>query len=135
MTDTTQRTLEGKKVLLVEDDLFFTKLVDKKLSNSKCIFNHVGTGDSAIKFLHDNVPDVVLLDIMLPGGLDGFGVLKKMKEDERLKNIPVIILSNLSSPADIERGMSLGAFRYLVKASITPNDILNHVASVFGMKI
>lgn len=135
MTDTTHGKLEGKKVLLVEDDLFFTKLVDKKLSNSKCVFNHVGTGDEAVKFLHDNVPDVVLLDIMLPGGLDGFGVLKKMKEDEKLKNVPVIILSNLSSPADIERGMSLGAFRYLVKASITPNDIIGHLASVFGIRV
>lgn len=135
MTDTIHETLAGKKVLLVEDDLFFTKLVDKKLSNSKCVFSHVGTGAEAITFLENNIPDVVLLDIMLPGGLDGFGVLKKMKEDERLKNVPVIILSNLSSPADIERGMSLGAFRYLVKASITPNDILSHLASVFGVRV
>lgn len=134
MTDTTHEKLAGKKVLLVEDDLFFTKLVDKKLSSSQCIFSHVGTGNDAVTFLKDHVPDVVLLDIMLPGGLDGFGVLKKMKEDDRLKNVPVIILSNLSSPADIERGMSLGAFRYLVKASITPNDILSHVASVFGIR-
>lgn len=134
MTEITHGQLAGKKVLLVEDDIFFTKLVDKKLSNSQCVFNHVGTGEAAIKFFETDIPDVVLLDIMLPGGLDGFGVLKKMKEVEKLKKIPVIILSNLSSPADIERGMSLGAFRYLVKASITPNDILGHLASVFGIR-
>jgi DNA-binding response OmpR family regulator len=135
MTDTTHGKFEGKKVFLVEDDLFFTKLVDKKLSNSRCEFSHAGTGDEALKFLQNNTPDVVLLDIMLPGGLDGFAVLKKMKEDDKLKNIPVIILSNLSSSADVERGMSLGAFRYLVKASITPNDIVSHLASVFGVRI
>lgn len=126
--------LAGKKILLVEDDLFFSKLVDKKLSNSQCIFNHVDTGDEALVFLQSNVPDVIILDIMLPGSLDGFGVLKKIKADFKLKNIPVIILSNLSSPTDIERGISLGAFRYLVKASITPNDIISHVASVFGVR-
>lgn len=135
MTDKTNGQLAGKKVLLVEDDLFFTTLISKQLSASHCDFHNVLTGDDAIKFLEKNTPDVILLDVMLPGSLDGFGVLKKMKDDERLKKIPVIVLSNLSSPTDIEKGMSLGAFRYLIKASMIPSEIIGHLASVFNIRI
>ncbi len=133
MIDQTHGQLAGKKVLLVEDDKFFTTLITKQLSNSKCVSSNVGTGDAAIEFLKTDIPDVILLDIMLPGSMDGFGVLKKIKEDEKYKNIPVIILSNLSSPTDIEKGMSLGAFRYLIKASMIPSEITSHLASVFGV--
>lgn len=135
MIDKVDGQLAGKKVLLVEDDLFFTTLISDQLVASQCDFNNVLTGDDAIKFLEKNTPDVILLDIMLPGTLDGFAVLKKMKDDERLKKIPVIILSNLSSPADIEKGMSLGAFRYLIKASMIPSEIIGHLASVFNIRI
>src|ERR1700690_492685 len=113
MAENMNDKLAGKKVFLVEDDEFFVKLVAKKLDESKCVFGSAGTGVEAMAYLQNNIPDVVILDLMLPGGLDGFGVLQKMKKDDRLKKIPVIILSNLSGPADIQKGMDLGAFRYL----------------------
>lgn len=134
MSQDIHEALAGKKVLLVEDDNFFVDLVAQKLS-AHCTFDSVGTGEDAMAKLQKEVPDIVLLDIMLPGGMDGFAVLEKMKADENLKKIPVIILSNLSRPADIERGMKLGAFRYLVKASIVPSDIVGHIVSVFGSPI
>jgi CheY-like chemotaxis protein len=127
----TNNPIAGKKVLLVEDDKFYVDLVARKLSNSNCTFSYDSSGDNALVSLQKNIPDVILLDIMLPGTIDGFGVLEKIKKDDKLKNIPVIILSNLSGPQDIERGMKLGAFRYLVKSSIVPSDIIKHIESVF----
>jgi len=133
MTDSSH--IAGKKILLVEDDHLYVDLIARKLTNSKCTFLFVYSGEEAIDVIQKNTPDVILLDVMLPGSIDGFGVLEKIKKDDKFKDIPVIILSNLSGPKDIERGMNLGAFRYLVKSSIVPSDILGHLESVFISKV
>ena len=61
---------------------------------------------------------MIFLDIMLPGDLDGFEILKRLKADEKLENIPVIILSNLGQTQEIDRAMDLGARDYVVKATV-----------------
>lgn len=127
--------LAGKKILLVEDDKFFSELIAQKMKSVKIEVAYAPTGDDAIPMLQKDIPDVVLLDLMLPGNLDGFGVLEHIRGDEKLKGIPVIIVSNLSRPEDIDRCMKLGAFRYLVKASIIPSDIIGHITSVFTSKV
>lgn len=124
--------IAGKKVLLVEDDKFYIDLIAQKLLSSKCNFSYVLSGEEALARLQKDVPDVLLLDIMLPGGIDGFGVLEKIRADEKLKNIPVIILSNLSDPQNIDKGMKLKVFRYVVKSSIVPSDIVKYIESVFA---
>jgi CheY-like chemotaxis protein len=127
--------IAGKKVLLIEDDEFYINVVSQKLISAQCIFSFVTKGEDALPTMQKNIPDVVLLDMMLPGSMDGFALLEAIKKDDALKNVPIIILSNLSGPQDIERGMKLGAFRYLVKSSIIPNDILYYLESVFTSKI
>lgn len=128
--------VKGKKIFLVEDDKFLTKIIQTKLTQVGTVFNNCENGTDAISLIEKDIPDVILLDLMFPGGIDGFTVLEKIKSHSQLKNIPVIILSNLSEPAQIEKGMNLGAFRYIVKASIVPDEIVDHIESalVSGIK-
>ncbi len=117
------------KVLLVEDDELFASLVKDKLEKAGYKFIWAKDGKETFEILEKTIPDAILLDILLPGGMDGFEILEKVKENYDLKNIPVIILSNFGSLKEIQRGMSLGAYRYLVKASVLPSDIVSSVKS------
>jgi len=73
--------------------------------------------------------DLLLLDIVLPS-LNGWEILRKIKEDEVLKNIKVVILSNLGEKDEIEKGIKLGATRYLVKAHYTPSEVVEEVKKI-----
>ena len=76
-------------------------------------------------------PDFILLDIIMPK-MDGFSVLKALKEDPETKNIPVMLLTNLGQEEDIERGKQLGSVGYLVKANITPSEVVEEVKKKMG---
>jgi len=71
-------------------------------------------------------PDLILLDIIMPK-LDGFTVLKKLKADPKTKDAPVILLTNLGQDEDVKKGQELGSVGYLVKANLTPSDVVNKV--------
>jgi len=83
-------------------------------------------GEKGIKTVKDEKPDLVLLDLILPG-IDGFEVLTKIKEDAKIAQIPVIILSNLGQKDDIEKGIKMGAVDYLIKAHFTPGEIIDKI--------
>ncbi len=76
---------------------------------------------------------MVLLDLVLPG-VDGFDILKEVKETPETSKIPVIILSNLGQREEVERGLKLGADDYLIKAHFTPDEIINKVGYILGIK-
>ncbi len=118
--------LEGKKIVWVEDDQFLNDIITRKLSATKCIFFHASEGEEALKIISREIPDIVMLDIIL-SGIDGFEILHRIKKDPKMKDIPVILLSNLGQPSDVEKGKSLGAARFLVKASVTPNEIIDQI--------
>lgn len=118
-----------KKILIVEDDKFLRELIIRKLSEEEFDVIEAIDGEDGIKKIKEEKPDLVLLDLILPG-IDGFEVLSKMKEDSSLGSIPVVILSNLGQREDVERGMKLGAVDYLVKAHFTPGEIIEKVKSV-----
>lgn len=123
------KTLEGQTVMWVEDDQFLSDLISRKLSTQGCKLLYANTGEEALKILETTTPDIVILDILLPG-ISGFDVLEKMKSDERLKSIPVLILSNFSQNNEIDRGKKLGANRFLVKASIVLDDLVRELQAV-----
>ena len=121
--------LEGKRVVWVEDDPFLNNLVKHKLSATKCVFFQASEGEQALKIISKEMPDIVMLDIILPG-VDGFEILRRMKADPKIKRIPVVILSNLGQTSDIEKGKSLGAERFIVKATVTPDEIIEKIKEV-----
>ena len=114
------------KILIVEDDKFLRELIARKLTAENYQTIEAIDGEEGLKKIKEEKPDLVLLDLILPG-IDGFEVLSRIKEDPSLASIPVIILSNLGQREDVERGMKLGAVDYLVKAHFTPNEIIEKV--------
>lgn len=122
------------KILIIEDDKFLRELIVRKLSIEKEFeIVHAVDGESGLKVFKESKPDIVLLDLILPG-IDGFEVLAKMKQDPSLSPVPVIILSNLGQKDDVERGMKLGAVDYMVKAHFTPNEIVEKLKQILAKK-
>jgi DNA-binding response OmpR family regulator len=119
------------KVLIVEDDKFLRELMTKKLASEGFEIVEAMDGESGVKKIKEEKPDMALLDLILPG-IDGFEVLAKVKEDPLTASIPVVILSNLGQKDDVEKGLKLGATDYLVKAHFTPNEIIKKVREVLG---
>lgn len=116
----------AQKILIIEDDKFLRELIAQKLIKESYDIAEAVDGEKGIKAVKDEKPDLVLLDLILPG-IDGFEVLAKMKEDPMLAEIPVIILSNLGQKDDIERGLKMGANDYLIKAHFTPGEIIEKI--------
>jgi DNA-binding response OmpR family regulator len=115
-----------KNILIIEDDKFLRELIVRKVINEGFDASEAIGGEEGIKKIKEEKPDMVLLDLILPG-IDGFEVLSLMKEDSALSSIPVIILSNLGQKEDIEKGMKLGAVDYLIKAHFTPGEIIEKI--------
>ncbi len=120
-----------KKILIIEDDAFLKNLESAKFNREGFEVMPATTSEDVERVLAQSVPDVVLLDLVLPG-VDGFGILEKLKKDEKTKNVPVIIFSNLSDQKDVERAKSLGAFEYIVKANYTLDEIAQKIKTIVG---
>jgi len=123
--------VSGKKILWVEDDRFLKDIITVRLSNEGCNLMHAADEAEAFSILERETPDVIMLDILLPGA-DGFEILQKIKANEKTKSIPVILLSNLSQPDDIKKGKELGAVKFLVKSTVTLDEIINEIKSVLS---
>lgn len=118
-----------KKILLVEDDKFLRELMSKKLLSLGFEVSTAPDGETGLEMIKSEKPEVVLLDLILPG-INGFDVLEKAKKDPKTASIPVVILSNLGQSEDIERGLKLGAKDFLVKAHFTPQEIVNKLKTI-----
>src|SRR3989344_7105682 len=108
-----------KKVLLVEDDDFLSDLIYRRMIAGKYECIRASNGEDAIKLVAEQKPDIVLLDVLLPG-IDGFEILRRLKAEESSRKIPVIFLSNLGQKDDLEKGKKLGAVKFLIKATVSP---------------
>lgn len=119
----------AKRILIVEDDKFLRELMSQKLNKEGYEVIEAVDGEEGVKKVKEELPDLILLDLILPG-MDGFEVLGEIKKEESTNKIPVIILSNLGQREDIERGLNMGATDYLIKAHFTPGEIIEKVKSV-----
>lgn len=121
----------GKKLLIVEDDDFLSSILLSRLNNKDTTVILTGSGEGALNELKKGTPDAILLDILLPG-INGFDVLKVIRADALLKDIPVTVISNFDQAKDKEMAKSMNA-DYLVKALVTPDDIAAKVDEMLGM--
>lgn len=121
--------LKRETILLAEDDRFVSDIYRRKLDMDGYTVLFAPDGREALKILENNIPDLVLLDIMMPV-IDGMEVLQTMKGDERLKNIPVVMLTNLAEKDNIERSVSMGASGYVIKAHFTPSEVVQKIREV-----
>ena len=115
-------------ILIIEDDKFLRDLISRKLSKEGYEVEEAIDGEKGLKKVKEKKPDLVLLDLILPG-VDGFEVLEEIKKDPAIASIPVVILSNLGQKEDIEKGLRLGASSYLIKARLTPGEIIEKIKS------
>jgi len=116
----------AKNILIIEDDEFLRSLINTKLTAEGFTVDAAPDGETGIKKIKKDKPDLVLLDLLLPG-IDGFEVLTKAREDEATKSIPIIILSNLDQKGEIDRGIKLGATDFLIKSQITSAEIIEKI--------
>jgi len=125
----------GAKVLLVEDDTFLRDICFKKLIKEGFNVEAAVDGEEALKKVESFMPEIILLDIILPS-IDGFEVLKKIRahKNKIIKNVPVIMLTNLGQEEDVKKAMSLGASDYLIKAHFTTEEIVKKIKNKLGMK-
>lgn len=122
-------SLADLKILLVEDDQLLSDLLAKKLAQTGCMPVHAADGIEALDRMRTERPDLVVLDILMPG-MSGFEVLQQMRRDTQLTKIPVILLSNLGQEQDIDRGRELGAVNFLIKATVTLDEIVEEIRRV-----
>ena len=121
--------MAARKVLFVEDDEFIRELYKRQLDIGGLFTYAFSNGEDGLKAAQENQYDVILLDIMLPG-MNGLDMLRNLKQNEATKNIPVIMLTNLGQDAVIKEGFMLGAIGYLIKASFTPDQIVQEIKKI-----
>src|SRR3989442_981329 len=107
-------TRESARVLVVDDDEANRDLLSRRLQQQGHTAEQAGDGEHALTILADRDYDLVLLDIMMPK-LDGYGVLARMKADDRLRHVPVIVISSLNEVENVTRCLDMGADDYVTK--------------------
>ncbi len=121
-----------KKVLLVEDDPFLIEIYKKKLENNNYEVIVANSGAKAISSLKEKKFDVMILDIVLPE-MEGWQVLEKARKELGLSKMKIIILSNLGQKEEIEKGLKLGADKYLIKAHYTPSQLVEEISKILSV--
>lgn len=108
--------MASKDILIVEDEKMTARLLDYRLKSLGHSVTHIANGVEALDHIHKKLPDVVILDVMLPG-MNGFEILENLNEieDVDLSRLKVIMLTTKNRPDDISRGFNLGAVEYVSK--------------------
>lgn len=117
------------KILIIEDDKFLKEILSKKFIKEGMNVIKAETAEVALEILKTEKPQIILLDLLLPG-MHGFEFIKKLKKDSAISHIPIIVLSNFNEEKDIQTALSLGAKEFLVKAMSTPDEIVKKVKEI-----
>lgn len=113
-------------ILLVEDDTFLAGMYVTKLTMEHFQVELATDGAMGLAKAETVQPDLILLDILLPK-MNGFDVLKRVKANPKLKDVPVILLTNLGQKSDVTQGFDLGAADYLIKAHFMPSEVVEKI--------
>ncbi len=118
-------------ILLIEDDTFLAGMYVTKLTMEGFTVALAGDGQEGLSLAKEKIPDLILLDILLPK-MNGFDVLKVLKSDASTKKVPVILLTNLGQKSDVVKGLDLGAADYLIKAHFMPSEVVAKIKEVLA---
>ena len=121
----------ARRVLLAEDDRFLRRAAEARLRQHGLEVLTAADGEEALRLARSEPLDLILLDVVMPK-LEGFEVLKLLKEDEATARIPVIVLSNLGQERDVAQAKALGALAFLVKAHLSLQDLVDRVDAVLA---
>jgi len=121
-----------KSILLVEDDPFLIDIYTTKFKEAGFRVEVASDGADALRKLNEEKFDLLVLDIVLPQ-IDGWEILRKIKNEklkmknENLKDFKIVVLSNLGQKGEVEKGLKLGATKYLIKAHYTPSEVVAEI--------
>ena len=119
----------ASKILIAEDDQFILKAMTTKLQKEGYEVKIAVDGVALMEILKSYIPDLIILDLLMPKN-DGFEVLKEVKADPKLKNIPILIASNLGQENDIQQVLDLGATDYLIKSEFTLESLVQKIKNI-----
>ena len=121
----------AKQILLIEDDLLIRELYKRQMEASGLPTDAFEDGIAGIEAAKKKHYDLILLDIMMPK-MNGLEVLKVLKGDEKTKGITVYFLTNLGQDSILQEGMNIGAAGFLIKASYTPDQLIEEVKKILA---
>jgi CheY-like chemotaxis protein len=119
------------KVLIVEDDPLISRMYQKIFTFEKFDVDVAANGEEALVKVSGFVPDLILLDVMMPK-MNGLQVLEKLKASDPTKNIPVVMLTNLAGQQDAEVALAKGAVKYIIKSEYEPKQVVEMVKEVLA---
>lgn len=125
-----------QNILIVEDDNILQEMYCEKFEMDGFKVEKAATGREGLENLEKNVPDIILLDILMPD-MNGLEMLKEMKKNRDHRNIPVILLTNLGESKidmDSELSFALGIKDYLIKTKHTPDDVVKRVRQILKLE-
>jgi len=119
-----------RRVLLAEDDRFLRKAAEASLRRHGFTVLTASDGEEALRVARAEVPDLILLDLIMPK-MQGFEVLRALKDNPKTSPIPVIVLSNLGQDSDVKGATEAGALDYFIKSNLALEDLVKRVQRVF----
>ena len=119
----------ASKILIAEDDQFLCKAMTTKLTKEGYEVKIALDGVQLMEMLKSYFPNLIILDLLMPKK-DGFEVIKEVKADPKLKNIPILIASNLGQSSDIQQVLALGATDYLIKSEFTLESLVQKIKNI-----
>lgn len=122
---------KGTKILIIEDDEFMASILSKELEGVGAAVTHADSAEKGLEALAKNTPELLILDILLPG-MTGLEALAKIRGDAKTKNLPIVVASNFASDAQIKEAQRLGVQSYLIKSATTPPEIIAEVEKVLA---
>jgi len=117
----------SKKILVVDDHVLIRKLILMAFEDTEYEILQARNGQSALELANAEQPDLILLDVMMPDGMDGLEVCRELRRDEHFKETPIIMLSAKAQLVNQQEGLKAGANLYLMKP-FSPNDLVTIVS-------
>ncbi len=118
-----------KKILLAEDDRFLRRACETALTRRGMTVVAAGDGEEALALIRSERPDLILLDLLMPK-MTGIEVLRALKADAAIRDIPVLILSNSSRELEMHDAEALGVVGYFIKANFSLQELVDRIAAM-----
>ncbi len=122
----------NKKIVIIEDDKMIRDMLSEYLQKNGFEVEISNNGEDGLNLIRQSKPSLVILDLVLPEK-DGYTLLKEKKEDPDIKDIPVLLLSNLADPAAVDKAMGLGVTYHMIKSNHELSEITNKIKSILNI--
>ena len=124
---------KGNTILLVDDDLTLREMYEERLKQEGYVVIGAADGEDALKKANEGEPSLIILDIMMPK-LNGIDVMEKLRNEEKTRDIPIIVLTALVQEIDKLKGLMGPNDSYLIKSKEMPKDVIDKVEAALGKK-